>query len=179
VEGVQAINTANLQRPRDPLVAPSMVGPVSGAPWIRTDRIYLLYTGVEPTLAAAHAAAPFAEVLGVPLIVVHFRTVPYPLAVDAPAGISPIQTAEFLRRLRGEALDARVRVYLCRDEQRSMPRALTTHSLVVLGGHRGNWWPSRIERSRRLLEAAGYFVIFVDTARQVRPGPDATIGGER
>src|SRR5262245_32313317 len=135
-----------------------------GTPSIRTDRIYLLYTGIEQTLAAARAAAPFAKALGVPLTVVHFRTVPYPLPVDAPAGISPIQTAAFLRRLRDEHLDARVQVYLCRDDQQTMPRALTTHSLVVLGGHQRGWWPSRIERSRRLLQAAGYFVLFIDTA---------------
>jgi len=135
-----------------------------GIPAIQTDRIYLLYTGIEQTLAAARAAAPFAAALGVPLTVVHFRTVPYPLPVDAPTGISPVQTAAFLRRLRGEALDARVRVYLCRDDQRTMPQTLPTRSLVVIGGHRRAWWPSRIERSRRLLEAAGYFVIFVETS---------------
>jgi hypothetical protein len=136
----------------------------SGAPSIRTDRLYLLYTGIETTLTAAHVAAPFADALGVPLTVVHFRIVPYPLPVDAPTGVSPIQTDTFRRRLRNDGADARIRVFLCRDDRRAMPHALLAHSLVVLGGHRG-WWPTRAERCRRALEAAGCFVIFIDTAR--------------
>jgi hypothetical protein len=134
-----------------------------GAAAIRTDRIYILYTGVEQTLAAARVAGPFAEALGIPLTVVHFRTVPYPLPLDGPAGISPIETAEFLRRLRGYGFDAQIRVFLCRDDQQVMPRALNPHSLVVLAGRR-SWWPTRVERSRRTLEAAGHFVVFVDAA---------------
>jgi len=156
--------TTNLQ-PSSVLPA---VGPLRrrpASPSIRTDRIYLVYTGIEPTLAAARAAAPFAEALGVPLTVVHFRTVPYPLAVDAPTGISPIETAAFRRRLRNDGLDADIHVYLCRDDQRTMPRALHSQSLVVMGSRR-SWWPTHAERSRRLLEAAGFFVVFVETSRK-------------
>jgi hypothetical protein len=164
VEAVEAIITANLRQPRDPFAEAGRVGPDRSSFAIRTDRIYLLYTGIEQTLSAARAAAPFAKALGVPLTVVHFRTIPYPLAVDAPPGISPIETAAFLQRLRHAGLDARIHVYLCRNDQQTMPRALRTHSLIVLGGHHSAWWPSRIDRSRRLLEAAGYFVIFVETS---------------
>jgi hypothetical protein len=135
---------------------------------ITTDRIYLLYTGIESTLAAARAAAPFAKALNAPLTVVHFQTVPYPLPVDAATGISPIHTPAFLGRLRGEGLDAQVQVYLCRDDQRVMPLTLNMRSLVVLGGRR-SWWPTPVERSRRTLEAAGFFVVFVDTALLPEP----------
>ena len=138
--------------------------PLSSTLSIRTDRLYLLYTGIEQTLGAAHVAAPFADALGVPLTVVHFRIVPYPLPVDGPTGLSPIQTAAFLRRLRQDGSDPRIRVYLCRDDQQAIPRALKTHSLVVLGGRRG-WWPTRAERFRHVLETSGYFVIFIDIDR--------------
>jgi hypothetical protein len=161
---VEATITTSLQRSSSVSAAGRVLRHHPDHPSIRTDRVYLLYTGIEATLKAARAAAPFAEALGVPLTVVHFRTVPYQLPIDSPAGISPIETASFFRRLRKEGIDARIQVYLCRDDQRTMPRALRTHSLVVLGG-RSSWWPSRVERSRRLLEATGHFVIFIDTTR--------------
>jgi hypothetical protein len=50
-----------------------------------------------------------------------------------------------------------------------IPSAFRSHSLIVIGG-RPSWWPTRPERCRRLLEAAGHFVVFVgEGEHQERP----------
>jgi hypothetical protein len=81
--------------------------------------------------------------------------------VDAPCGISPVETDVFIERLRAEGLDVRVNVYLCRDEHRAIAAAIKPHSLIVIGGRR-SWWPRESERWRRMLEAAGHFVVSVE-----------------
>ena len=55
----------------------------------------------------------------------------------------------------------RTRVFLCRDEEKTIPYAFKPHSLVVIGG-RHSWLPTRAERWRHALEAAGHFVVLVD-----------------
>ena len=69
----------------------------------------------------------------------------------------------FIERLQAEGIDIRVRVYLCRDRRPAIPLAFKSHSLIVVAGRRG-WWPRQSQRLRRMLEAAGHFVVFVDTS---------------
>jgi len=148
-------------------------------PTIDTDTVYVVFTTVAETLAAVRVAAEFAKALDVPLTIVHIRTVPYATPIEAPGGIYPIETEGFVARLRREGLDVRLRVYLCRDDRRAIPFVFKPHSLITAGGHRRHWWPTRSQRLRRALEAAGHFVVFVDTSehradrvrktREVRP----------
>lgn|SRR5262249_27945717 len=133
------------------------------SPLIRTDSIYILFTTIEDTLAAVRVAAGLGKAMSVPLTLIHFRTVPYPLSVDAPTGLSPVETDGFMKRLRDEAIDIRLRVYLCRDERRVIPLGFKSHCLIVIGGRHG-WWPTAAERWRQRLEAAGHFVLFVDAS---------------
>jgi len=128
---------------------------------IQTNAVYVVYTSTDETFAALRIADGFATALSVPLILIHYRTVPYPLAVDGPTGISPIQSEEFLERLGAECLDVQSRVHLCRDDRQAIARGLTSPSLVIVGGRR-RWWPTRAESSRRALEAAGHYVVFVE-----------------
>jgi hypothetical protein len=145
--------SAAVEKPAGPRPQPS-------DPPIRTDVVYVVYTSIDETLAAVRVAGDFAKALGAPVTLIHFRTVPYALPVDEPTGISLVETDAFITRLRSEGLDIRVRVYLCRDERRSIPFALKPHSLIVVAGRRG-WWPTESKRLRRTLEAAGHFVVFV------------------
>jgi hypothetical protein len=134
------------------------------APLVRTDRVYVVYTSAEETLAAVHVAAGIAKSLGVPVSLIHFRTVPYALPLEEPNGVDPVERDAFTDRLREAGVDVRIRVYLCSSERQSLPLALKPHSLIVLAGRR-RWWLGRPERRlRRMLEAAGYFVLFVDTS---------------
>ncbi len=137
-------------------------------PALATDAVYVLFTSIDETRAALKVAAGFAAPLGVPVTLVHLRTVPYALPVDEPNGLSPVETSEFIEALRAEGADVRARIYLCRDERRALPSVLKRRSLVVLGGRR-SWWPTPTERWRRMLEAAGHLVVFVDTARLKEP----------
>jgi hypothetical protein len=130
---------------------------------LRTDAVSVVYTTVDATLEAARIASELANAMRVPLRVVHFRTVPRQVPVDRPDGLSPIETGSFVARLREEGITARMRVYLCRDEAQTIPFAFRPNSIVVVGGRR-SWWPTQAERWRHALEAAGHFVMFVDSS---------------
>jgi len=138
-----------------------MAGQMMPQPALRTDAVSVVYTTVDDTLEAARVGAELANALGVPLRLIHFRTVPPQVPVDALGGVSPLETKDFIQRLRTLGIDARVRVYLCRDETSTIDFAFREHSIVVIGG-RSSWLPTRAERWRHALEAAGHFVMFVD-----------------
>jgi hypothetical protein len=144
-----------------PPAVPAPVRPHhDGAAGLQTSSVYVLFTTFEETLGAVRVASDFAKTLEVPLTVLHFRAVSYPLDVDAPAGISPAETVEFTDRLRQQGLDVRVQVYLCRDALTAVPLALGQPSLVVIGQRRRWWeWRSLSERWRRALEARGHLVV--------------------
>lgn len=145
------------------------IGPASacmpadtGGPLIRTDAVHVVFTTVDATIAAVRVAAGLAKAMSVPLQVIHFRQVPQAVSVEAPVGLSPIETERFMERLHAEDIHIRARVFLCRDERRAIPMAFKRRSIVVIGG-RHRRWPTRTDRIRRRLETAGHFVVFVDS----------------
>jgi hypothetical protein len=135
---------------------------------VQTDSVSVVYTTVDDTLQAARIGADLAQAMDAPLRLIHFRTVPPQVSVNHPGGLSPLETDSFLEQLGREDITAGVRVYLCRDELQTIPWAFKPHSLVVIGGRR-SWWPTRAERLRHALEAAGHFVVFVDRSEQKEP----------
>src|SRR5262245_44082328 len=117
--------------------------------------------------------------MSVPLTLIHLRTVPYVLSVDAPTGLSPVETDGFMKRLREEGIDVRVRVYLCRDERRVIPFGFKPHCLIVIGGRHG-WRQTAAERWRQRLEAAGHFVLFVDVSdASLQNGSNSNVTADR
>ena|SRR5712692_7141480 len=134
----------------------------------RTADLYVLFTSVDETLAAAEVASDLAKALTTRLTLIHFQAVPYPLATDAPSDRSPAEMETFVDALRATGVNVRVRVYLCRDPRRAIPSAFKHHSLIVIGGRR-SWWPTKSERWRRALEAAGHLVVFVDKSEHKEP----------
>ena len=104
------------QKPSTPNLDPS-------DPSIRTDAVYVVFTSIDETLAAVRVAHDFASAMDVPLTLIHFRTVPYPLAVDAPSGVSPVETDAFAERLRAEGIDIRVHVYAVPQRARGRRRS--------------------------------------------------------
>ena len=128
---------------------------------VRTDAVHVVFTTGHETLGAVRVASTIGRALGAPVVLVHFRPVPYPLSVDAPSGISPTETGAFIEQVRSVGNDVRIRVYLCRAGNAVMPLAFKPHSIVVIGGHR-SWLPTASERLRRRLEKAGHFVVFVE-----------------
>ena len=135
--------------------------PGPAAPAIHTDAVHVVFTTLDETLAAVGVAATLGKAMRVPLTLIHFRSVPYALSIDAQAGVSPLETEMFVERLRAEGIDLRVRVYLCHNVRRAISMAFKPHSVVLVGG-RHRPWPTASERLRRHLEDAGHFVVFVD-----------------
>jgi hypothetical protein len=137
-------------------------------PALGTDAVSVVFTSFDATLEAARVGAELARALSVPLQLIHFRTVSPHVPVNEPGGSSPIETETFVARLRREGISAGLHVYLCRNAARAIVWAFNPHSLVVLGGRR-RWWPTRVGRLRRALEAAGHFVVFVDPSAFKEP----------
>ena len=154
-----------IELPVAPLETPVAGLIPASVPAVRTDAVYVLFTSIDDTMDAVRVADGLARAMDVPLTLVHFRTIPYALPVDRPTGLSPVETQWFAERLRAEGLAVRVRVYLCRNERQTIPWAFKPHSLIVLAGRQG-WWPGAgdAQRLRRLLEAAGHFVVLVGGA---------------
>jgi|WetSurMetagenome_2_1015567.scaffolds.fasta_scaffold562586_1 hypothetical protein len=126
-----------------------------------TDRVYLLFTSFEETLAAVPTASRLARALRSRLTVVHLKPVAFAQPLESPCGLSPVETREFRARLEAEDCEAESRVCVCRDAGRALATVLSRRSLVVLGGHR-RWWRTSTDRWRRKLEAAGHLVVVVD-----------------
>ena len=153
-----------IQIPSEALDRPVTPHVEHDAPSIRTDVVYVVHTSIDETLRALPVAGNFANTLGVPVTLVHVRSIPYALPVDEPCGISPVETEAFADRLRAEGANVRVRTYLCRDRRSAIPAAFKPHSLIVVGGLQRRWWRTEADFWRRALEAAGHFVVFVDQA---------------
>ncbi len=132
--------------------------PAPAAP--SSQRVYVVFTDIEGTLNAVRVARRLVLASGGRVIVVHFRPLDFGAPLDAPAGISPVQTEEFRERLEQGGGEVDVSVCLCRDARQALPTVLGAHSLVVVGGRR-HWWRTAAERWRRTLEQAGYAVVVV------------------
>jgi hypothetical protein len=144
-------------------------------PAIRTEAVYVIVTTIDESLAAARVARDLSAAMGVPLVLLHFRTGRFTPPADSSLGISPVETEALVTRLCAEGVDTRVRVYCCRNERQAIPYAFKPHSLIVVAGQR-SWWPTRSERWRRALETVGHFVVFVDTsAERVRAVREAEL----
>ena len=124
--------------------------------------VCVLFTSPDETVGALRVASDLARLLGGEVRLVDFRVVPMGAPIDAPTGLSRIETT-FLDRVRAEAIDVRVDVYVCRNASHAIPRVFNRQSLIVIGGRRRRW-PTRAERWRRMLERRGHLVLFVDTA---------------
>src|SRR5580704_6044832 len=88
---------------------------------IRTDSVYVVFTTIEDTLAAVRIADRLGRAMAVPVTLIHFRTIPYRMSIEAPSGLSPVETGMFASQLQAEGFNMRVRVYLCRNEWRAIP----------------------------------------------------------
>jgi hypothetical protein len=129
--------------------------PTTAAP----QEVYVLFTGFAETLRAVRVASQLASAIGSGVTVVHFRPIGFLMPLDHPSGQSPVETDAFKAGLAAEDCDVRVRVCLCRDPRGAIRSVIDRGSLIVIGGRHG-WWPSPSTRWRRMLEQAGYVVVF-------------------
>lgn len=136
---------------------------------LHTDAIYVVFTTVDETLAAARAAHALGQAMAAPLTLIVLRPSARPLSMKSLTEPTSLEVEALAANLNAEGIDVRVRSYIYRDEQRAIPMAFKRRSLIVIAGRR-HWWPTQADRWRRKLEAAGHFVVFV--------GSD-TLAGER
>jgi hypothetical protein len=128
---------------------------------LSTDRVYVLFTSFNETLAAIPVASELARALRSRLTVVHFQPVSFGAPLEPPCGLSPVETSEFRNRLEDEHCEAEARVCVCRDARAAFSTVFNGRCLVVLGHHR-RLWSTSSDRWRRTLEAAGHLVVMVN-----------------
>lgn len=152
-------NTVQAFEPRE--VTPGRARRRDGG--LATDRVYVLFTSLEETLSAVKEAGRLAAAIGSRLTVIHLRPVALGAPLETPSGLSPVETEEFKARIEAQDCETEIKVCLCRDATGVLPALLQEPSVVVVGCHR-RWWPTKADRWRRQLEAAGHFVVVVDEA---------------
>ena len=97
----------------------------------------VIFTDLPKTAAALAAARTMARGLGARITLMVAQVVPYPLPLAAP----PVPV-EFTERLlesiacEKDDADTTVKIYLCRDRNETIRRALPPDSLVIVGARK-------------------------------------------
>ena len=125
--------------------------------------ISVVFTLVEPTLAAVRHAGTLARSLGGRVTILAPQVVPYPLPLESPPVLLDWNEKRFSGMARRSSVETTVRLYLCRDRVETVMNVLPPRSLVVIGG-RKRWLPFTPEKRLALkLRRAGHEVIFTET----------------
>jgi hypothetical protein len=90
--------------------------------------------------------------------------VPYPLPLEHPPVAAEFTERALSQLASGQELEVTIKVYLCRDRNETIRRALTPDSFVVIGTQK-RWWLNRDKMLARLLRRDGHSVIVVDIGR--------------
>jgi hypothetical protein len=122
----------------------------------------VIFTDLRNTSAALQTARSMARGLGARITLMVARVVPYPLPLTEP-DVPPEFTERMLESLAVE--DTTVEIYLCRDRNEAIRRALPPGSLVIVGARKKCWQPSwlfsRDRRLTRILREDGQRVLVV------------------
>jgi hypothetical protein len=125
--------------------------------------ISVVFTSVESTLAALKKAGAMASGLGARITLLVPQVVPHPLPLESPPVLVGFNERRF-RVIAGESsVETQVQVYLCRDRFQTLTSVLGPGSIVILGGCKRRWWPTRDEALAKSLKRAGFEVIFTQT----------------
>jgi hypothetical protein len=119
----------------------------------------VLYTGVSETLAALREAAGLAFQLGATIRILVLEVVPYPLPLEHPRVEPEFRLRQFQSLWKGEPIETRIDVRLCRDARCCLRDELAPNSLVLVGERRTRWPFTREKRIARFLRAEGHQVI--------------------
>jgi hypothetical protein len=121
--------------------------------------ISVVFTSVDPTLAALRKAGQLASRLSARITLIVPQVVPYPLPLASPPVLLDWNEKRFRVIAETSPVETTVQIHLCRDPVEMLKSALAARSLVVIGG-RGRWWMSREKSWARTLRRAGHEVIF-------------------
>src|SRR5262249_42917595 len=146
------------------LVIDKVLVPASGRPAAPPEaeaidpslNISVVFTSIASTLAALREAGKLASSLGARITLMVTQVVPYPLPLESPPVLVDFSENRF-RVIANESLvETNVQIYLCRDRFQALASALKRGSIVVLGGIKRTWWPTRDQALARDLRRAGY-----------------------
>ena len=125
--------------------------------------LQVIFTDLPKTAAALGKARSMARGLGARITLTVAQVVPYPLPLAVPD--VPL---EFTERLleplaceKDDAEDIAVEIYLCRDRNETIRRAISPDSLVIVGARKWQWWFSRDRWLARILRRDGLRVLVV------------------
>ncbi len=124
--------------------------------------IDVVFTSVDPTLAALKKAGALASRLNARITLLIPQIVPYPLPLETPPVLLEFNERRFRIIASESSVETTVRIYLCRDQLETLAVVLKPHSVVVVGGRR-RWWPTAEKRLAGKLHRAGHEVIFTET----------------
>ena len=124
--------------------------------------LQVIFTDLPRTAAALETARVMARGLGARITLMVARVVPYPLPLTAP----DVQVEFTERTLESIAVEEMaIEIYLCRDRDETIRRALPPDSLVIVGARKPRWRPSWLpwpeNRLARLLRQDGRRVLVV------------------
>ena len=124
--------------------------------------LQVVFTDLTKTAAALAAARTMAHGLGARITLMVAQVVPYPLPLTAPD--VPVEfTERMLENLADE--NTAVEIYLCRDRNETLRRAVPPDSLVIVGARKRHWWsslwPSDDRQLTRILRHDGRRVLVV------------------
>lgn len=129
--------------------------------------LQVIFTDLPKTAAALATARTMARGLRARITLIVAQVVPYPLPLTAPD--VPIEfTERAIESLGNQSDDAdtTIEIYLCRDRNETIRRALPPNSLVIVGARKRRWWPSwlpsRESQLTRLLRHDGRRVLVVN-----------------
>ena len=125
--------------------------------------LQVIFTGLPKTAAALAKARSMARGLGARITLTVAQVVPYPLPLAAPD--VPLEfTERLLEPLAGEtdgAEEIAIEIYLCRDRNETIRRAVSPDSLVIVGARKWQGWFSRDRWLARTLRRDGLRVLVV------------------
>jgi len=124
--------------------------------------IAVVFTSVDPTLAALKEAGNLANSLGARITLVVPQVVPFPLPLETPPVLLEFNQNRFRVMASESPVETGVQVYLCRDRFETLAAVLKPGSIVLIGG-RKRWWPTKDEALAQQLRRAGYEVLFKET----------------
>jgi hypothetical protein len=120
--------------------------------------LQVIFTDLPSTAAALATARSMARDLRARITLIVAQVVPYPLPLAAPD--VPVEFTE--RALESLAIeDTTVEIYLCRDRNETIRRALPPDSVVIVGARKCRWWPCWESRLARMLRHDGRRVLVV------------------
>ena len=134
---------------------------------VRITELNVIFTTLRGTLVAMRAAAALSRVSGATVRLIDPRPVHVPLRAAgyalAAAPDTSVEEREREQVIATAGVPVEVQVYVCGHPSNATRAALRPRSLVILGGRR-SWWPTPLERLRRMLESQGHAVLFVHEA---------------